>query len=69
MGDHGGAPVWVVEVVAETFHVPVAPHLAPPAQQVAGAVLADDGPAGVDLVDQVKHRAGLQCKRLKKGAE
>ena len=58
--------MWVVEVVAETFHVPVAPHLAPPAQQVAGAVLADDGPAGVDLVDHVKHRAGLQCKRLKK---
>ena len=64
MGDHGGSPVRVLEVVADPLHVPVSPDLAAPVEEIAGAVLADDGTAGVDLAHNVKHCGGSQGIRL-----
>ena len=60
MSDHGGPPVRVLEVVADSLHVSVSPHLAASVEQIAGTVLADDGSAGINLVHHVKHCGGLQ---------
>ena len=60
MGDHGGSPVRVLEVVAGPLHVPVSPHLAALVEEIAWAVLADDGAAGVNLADYVEHCSGGQ---------
>ena len=62
---HGGAPVRVLEVVAEPLQVPVALGLAPPVAQVGGAVLGDHRLAGVDLIDQILHRSSVQGVGLK----
>ena len=50
----------VLEVVADSLHVSVSPHLAASVEQIAGTVLADDGSAGINLVHHVKHCGGFQ---------
>ena len=45
----------VLEVVADTLHVSVSPDLAASVEEVVGAVVPDDGAAGINLVDNVKH--------------
>ena len=55
----------VLEVVADTLHVSVSPDLAASVEEVAGAVVADNGATGVNLVDNVKHSGRGQGIRLK----
>ena len=65
MGNHGRPPVRIVEVVAESLHVSVPLDLAPPVQQIAGTILADDSLAGINLAHNVKNCRGFQCIGLK----
>ena len=67
MSDHGGAPVRVLEVVADSLHVSISPDLTASVEEIAGTVVPDDGPAGVNLAHHVKHCSwsqgeGLQIK-------
>ena len=60
MGDHGGPPVRVLEVVADSLHISVPPDLTSSVEQIGGTVLADDSPAGINLANNVKHCSGFQ---------
>ena len=66
VGHHGGAPVRVLEVVADALEVPVALRLTARVAQVGGAVVADHGLCRVDFSDQILDSARVQCVGLRK---
>ena len=54
----------VLEVVADPLHVSVSPDLAASVEEIAGTEVSDDGPAGVNLTNYVKHCSRGQGIRL-----
>ena len=66
MSHHGGAPVRILEVVADALEVPVALRLTAPVAQVGGAVVADHGLCRVDFSDQILDSTRVQGVGLRK---